>query len=120
MKAWTRSGAGEFSIPSSLPKETGLGTGLGLSTAYGIVTQHGGWIDCSSAVGAGTAFEVFVSATQRQTMVQEEKQEEMRGCSETVLVIDDEEVVRKALTRMLQHLGYTALTAVNGSEVWKC
>jgi hypothetical protein len=82
------------------------GTGLGLSTAYGIVTQSGGHIFCSSQPGAGTTFTICLPAVE-----QGEEQDKPRpvspvtGGTETILVVEDEDAVRELVRRMLVSAG---------------
>jgi PAS domain S-box-containing protein len=104
--------------PFFTTKGKGLGTGLGLSTVYGIVRQHGGHISVESEPGAGTTFNVYLPCV-------EEAPEEMpatepvlywsRGV-ETVLVVEDEEIVRNMATEFLNMLGYTVLSVGDPEE----
>jgi CheY-like chemotaxis protein len=111
--------------PFFTTKEVGKGTGLGLATVYGIVKQHGGWIEVASEVGRGTAFNVFFPAMGEAVVrTQEETTEavcEVRGGKETILVVEDEPVLRDLAHVILQDCGYEVLAAGNGSEalhVW--
>ena len=92
------------------------GTGLGLSVVYGIVKQHGGFIDVHSQPGKGTTFKVyFPSAEKADTVVQKEQSFIMTG-NETVLIIEDDDEFRKVESAILEKLGYTVYTASDGIE----
>jgi CheY-like chemotaxis protein len=101
--------------PFFTTKEVGQGTGLGLATVYGIVTQHKGWIEVESGVGKGTTFRVFLPATTGRTSQpsQTDMAAEVRG-SETILLVEDQEPLQKAVARGLRSLGYRVLAANNG------
>lgn len=107
--------------PFFTTKEIGKGTGLGLSTVYGIVQQSGGFIFCESVMGEGTTFRIFLPR-HIQTEVAEtrenDKQEKAidvtgRG---TVLLVEDEEAVRKFAARALTSRGYTVIEAASGTD----
>jgi two-component system, cell cycle sensor histidine kinase and response regulator CckA len=93
------------------------GTGLGLSTSHGIVTRHGGIITVNSIPGQGAAFMVLLplaaEALPGSTL---DAAEEIRGGSERLLLVDDDEVMRYAMTRYLRRLGYTIRAFGNGKE----
>ncbi len=94
------------------------GTGLGLSIVYGIVKQHGGFINVYSELGQGTTFKVYFPALyeeEKETAGEEEKVE-IRGGSETILVAEDEERLRLTVADILQNLGYKVYIASNGLE----
>lgn len=103
--------------PFFTTKPVGKGTGLGLSTAYGIVKQSSGYIWAYSEPGEGTVFKVYLPqvAAPSETQAVEELQQPARG-SETILVVEDEEVVRDLACRVLREFGYTVLEARNGTE----
>ncbi len=111
--------------PFFTTKAPDKGTGLGLSTSLGIVRSHGGFIACYSEVGRGTTFRVYLPAsipsTQTPAGAEDEsgdpgKSKPMHGHNELVLVVDDEEHIRKVAQRMLKHFGYQTLLAANGAE----
>ncbi len=93
------------------------GTGLGLSTVYGIVQQHGGIVQVSSETGRGTTFKVFLPSGSGVTpSAHENVDRPSPGGSETILLAEDEEGVRKIVVHMLQRAGYRAIAASNGRE----
>jgi two-component system cell cycle sensor histidine kinase/response regulator CckA len=104
--------------PFYTTKETGKGTGLGLSTAYGIVKQSGGNIWVYSEPGQGTTFKIYLPRQEDSLEEVREKdvREELPRGSETVLVVEDEEVLRKLAIRILDKQGYKTLEASQGNE----
>ncbi|MBA17538.1 MAG: hybrid sensor histidine kinase/response regulator [Sphingomonas sp.] len=104
--------------PFFTTKEVGKGTGLGLSTVYGIIKQSGGFIFAESEMGKGTAFTIYLpvhaaaEATKAVTP-SKEKPADLWG-SGTVLVVEDEDMVRAVAERALTRQGYTVMTAENG------
>jgi nitrogen-specific signal transduction histidine kinase/CheY-like chemotaxis protein len=99
--------------PFFTTKEPGKGTGLGLCTVFGIVKQSGGHISVESAPGKGTTMKVFLPRADAFQAPSEGKGEQsgMKSGSETILVVEDEEIVRTMLCRMLRGLGYTIYEA---------
>jgi PAS domain S-box-containing protein len=94
------------------------GTGLGLASAYSIITRHNGHISVSSGVEQGTIFTIYLpsvgtSYTEHQVSVSQKKRRHNGG---TVLVMDDEEMIRDIAQTMLTHLGYTVTTCTKGEE----
>lgn len=92
------------------------GTGLGLSVVYGIVKGHGGYIDVNSEVGKGTEFLIYLPASERQEERIPERVREIRGGSETILVIDDEEDILSMVGAVLSGAGYKVIRARSGAE----
>ncbi|MEN3039478.1 MAG: ATP-binding protein, partial [Candidatus Kryptonium sp.] len=94
------------------------GTGLGLSIVYGIVKQHGGFVNVYSEVGRGTTFRIYFPAVyeEEKEIEKEEQKPEIRGGTETILVAEDEERLRTTITEILQNLGYKVYSASNGLE----
>jgi PAS domain S-box-containing protein len=103
--------------PFYTTKGVGEGTGLGLAMVHGIVKQHGGHIGCYSEPGHGTTFRMYFPA-----LISEEEQEAVterpmpQGGSETILLVDDEEMIRDLGSRILSKAGYKVITAANGKE----
>ncbi len=96
------------------------GTGLGLSTVYGIVKQRGGEIEVSSAPGNGTTFRIYFPKVTGMDERRERKSAEgPNGGAKTVLVVEDEPGLRKLTRTMLQKLGYTVLEAGGSAEALK-
>ena len=101
--------------PFFTTKEKGKGTGLGLSTVYGIVKQSGGNICIYSEPGQGTTFKIYLPQVDKPlTELKEEVSKEVQRGNETVLIVEDEETVRKLAVRMLKGLGYRVLEAPEG------
>lgn len=100
--------------PFFTTKEVGKGTGLGLATVYGIVTQSGGNISVSSVPGAGTTFRVYLPADSAlpETRPEERAQAISRG-TETILVVEDEPNLREITRIFLEEYGYRVLEALN-------
>jgi len=102
--------------PFYTTKPAGEGTGLGLSTVYGVVEQHGGHIAVESAPGRGTTFRVHlprVSEPEPRTVTPPDAP---RTGSETILVAEDDPAVRALASDMLAEHGYTVLTAADGAD----
>ena len=114
MDAATRQRAFE---PFFTTKEIGKGTGLGLSMAYGIVKQHEGFIDIYSEIGEGTVFRIYLPALDtRAEDLAVNGYFEQEGATETILVVEDDSILRGALTEMLQFVGHSVIAAVNGDD----
>jgi len=110
---------GRLFEPFFTTKEQGKGTGLGLATVYGIVKQSGGYIAVESDPGEGAAFKMFLQRLEAGAddieRIVEIDEERPRG-SETVLLVEDEEVVRNLVREILEGNGYSVLEARDGAE----
>jgi len=112
---------GKIFEPFFTTKEVGKGTGLGLSTVYGIVKQSGGFIFADSKVGEGTRFVIYLpvhreeAGTGMARKQEKTKKDELWG-SGTVLLVEDEPMVRTVAERALTRHGYTVITADNGED----
>lgn len=105
--------------PFYTTKEVGKGTGLGLSIAYGIVSQHNGFMTCDSTVGRGTVFAVYLPVTNGGKPLRFQGnggEARMPGGNGTILVAEDNEEVREIIRRLLKKHGYTVLCASDGDE----
>ncbi len=104
--------------PFFTTKAPGAGTGLGLATVYGIVSQAGGRIQVYSEPGHGTTFSIMLPAVKatQPTTERDRATLEVQGGDETVLVVEDEDALRDVTARMLRSHGYRVLTAADGSE----
>ncbi len=98
-------------------KKPGQGTGLGLSSVFGLVKMHAGHITCDSHRGKGTTFRIYFPATEKQAGWPLDTTSEMPAFgTETILFVDDEELVRTWAKELLSLGGYTVLDAANGRE----
>ena len=105
--------------PFFTTKAFGRGTGLGLASAYGIIKNHNGIINVYSEKGHGTTFKIYLPASDKQVIAEKLKPEEAQGGSETILLVDDEEMVSDIGKDLLEKLGYTVLVADGGTEAIK-
>jgi PAS domain S-box-containing protein len=106
--------------PFYTTKGLGKGTGLGMSTVYGIVKQHDGHITVNSEQGQGSTFKVYFPLVDRDTdVINVKKHSKLKGGTETVLVVDDEPSIRKLLLQTMQPLGYNLLDAASGEDAVK-
>ncbi len=105
--------------PFFTTKEQGKGTGLGLAMAYGIVKKHNGFIKVSSEPGAGTIFNIYLPCAKATALVATIGIREvatLHGGAETILVSEDDAVLRRLSTRVLSRYGYRVIEAVDGQD----
>ena len=102
--------------PFFTTKEKGKGTGLGLSMVYGVVKNHGGFVNVYSECGEGTTFKVYLPLSGKPEVMESIVDKEMARGHETVLVIDDEEAIRQVARDILGSYGYRVLLAEDGEE----
>jgi len=102
--------------PFFTTKEMSRGTGLGLASAYGIIKGHGGIINVQSTEGEGTTFNIFLPASSKKIVKEKMRQKEILKGTETILFVDDEDMIIDVGCDILKKLGYEVLTAKSGKE----
>ena len=102
--------------PFFTTKDLGTGTGLGLSTVYGIITQTGGTIQVRSAPGQGATFTVRLPASQRQLQPSPDQPKPTSGGHERILIVDDEQTICAVLAAALRDEGYNVTTATSAAQ----
>jgi PAS domain S-box-containing protein len=110
--------------PFFTTKAPGKGTGLGLATVFGIIKQHGGAVRVTSEVGRGTTFAILIPATPDVGLAAQESKATLppRGGSESILLVEDDEPVRRLAQRLLEVRGYrvrVARTGVEALQMWE-
>jgi len=100
--------------PFFTTKPTGEGTGLGLATVYGIVTQSEGTVTVESVLGQGATFRIVLPAVEQPVPANTPRPADAPGGPETVLVVEDEDLLRTLTVEVLSELGYTVLEAASG------
>lgn len=102
--------------PFFTTQDPGRGTGLGLASAFGIIKNHNGIITVESRLGKGSAFSVYLPASDKKPEAEITPADNIEIGSETILLVDDEAYIIDVGELMLQGLGYTVLTATNGQD----
>ncbi|HEX9485652.1 MAG TPA: ATP-binding protein [Gemmatimonadales bacterium] len=103
--------------PFFTTKPVGVGTGLGMSMAYGLVKQHRGYLHIYSEVGQGTTAKVYFPALRDQGMSEVETPDEgLPGGTEAILLVEDDQTMRVAAQQLLSKVGYQVFTAVDGEQ----
>ncbi|HEY3276660.1 MAG TPA: PAS domain S-box protein [Syntrophorhabdaceae bacterium] len=102
--------------PFFTTKEFGKGTGLGLSTVYGIVKQHNGYINVSSEPGKGTIFRLYFPAVRTAPQEVDVAPRVIPGGTETILIAEDNDDVRRLVCSILSRHGYTVIEAMDGED----
>ena len=92
------------------------GRGLGMAAAYGVVKNHNGWISVYSETGRGTVVRIYLPAIEAPAKISATPKRELPKDSGTILLVEDEEIVRDVNRALLERLGYRVLEAVNGQE----
>ena len=100
--------------PFFTTKPLGQGTGLGLAMVFGIIQQHQGWIECESEPGEGTEFTILLPRSEKPATQRIAAAVSTEGGSETVLIVDDEPMIRELARAILQQHGYRVLLAEDG------
>ncbi|MBW1703003.1 MAG: PAS domain S-box protein [Deltaproteobacteria bacterium] len=105
--------------PFFTTREMGRGTGLGLASVYGIIKNHDGIINVDSEEGEGTTFNIYLPATEKETIQKEHLPEEVLKGTETLLLVDDEDMIIDACEQLLEEMGYKVLIAKGGKDAIK-
>lgn len=102
--------------PFFTTKEMGRGTGLGLASAYGIIKNHGGMITVYSEIGHGTTFNIYLPSSDKEANQEIPMEGRIIKGSDTILLVDDEELIIDVGQTMLQRLGYRVMVCRSGQE----
>ena len=111
--------------PFFTTKAVGKGTGLGLATVYGIVRQHGGWVDVQSELGSGTTFTIFIPASAQKSsssLDSTAEADQVAGGKEKILVVEDQVELRELVREVLAAYHYNVSLAASGPEalrIWE-
>jgi nitrogen-specific signal transduction histidine kinase/CheY-like chemotaxis protein len=102
--------------PFFTTKEMGRGTGLGLASVYGIIKNHGGYINVYSEINQGTTFTIYLPASEKTVPAEKESTVAIMKGTGTILLIDDEDMIIDTGEQLLKELGYSVLIARSGSD----
>ena len=102
--------------PFFTTKEMGRGTGLGLATVYGIIKGHNGYINVYSEKGGGTTFTIYLPSSEKEVKREVKTPEKLLIGHETILLVDDEDVIIEVTRDILESLGYSVRSANSGHE----
>ena len=105
--------------PFFTTKDVGEGSGMGLASAFGIVKNHKGIIECRSHKGSGSTFNVFLPVSRQASTRETGASGELHKGSETILLVDDEDIIINVDRKLLKQLGYKVLIAKNGASALK-
>jgi PAS domain S-box-containing protein len=110
---------GRIFDPFFTTKPNGKGTGLGLASAYGIIKAHQGYIHLQSAKDVGSTFTLLLPVMDGSLNAVKPKNSAVKTGSETILIVDDEEIVLESTRELLTRIGYSVMTASNGEDALK-
>jgi two-component system, cell cycle sensor histidine kinase and response regulator CckA len=102
--------------PFFTTKEKGRGTGLGLASAYGIIKNHAGFIHAQSKIDHGTTFDMYLPISEKECVQDHPSEKSIHNGSETVLLVDDEDMIIEVGQALLKRMGYHIITAKSGEE----
>jgi signal transduction histidine kinase len=102
--------------PFFTTRKMGRGRGLGLASVYGIIKNHGGFIQVHSEKGKGTTFHIYLPASQKEIVKEKKLPARILKGTETVLLVDDENLITDVGEKILKKMGYTVFTAKSGKE----
>lgn len=102
--------------PFFTTKEMGRGTGLGLASAYGIIKNHGGFVNVYSEPGEGATFNLYLPASEKAPIEEKHMEHEMLRGTGTILLVDDQDIILDVSSGIIEKLGYTVLIAKGGKE----
>jgi PAS domain S-box-containing protein len=102
--------------PFFTTKEKNRGTGLGLASAYGIIKNHGGYIYADSRIGCGATFTLLLPVSEKRAVTDVRAEKKVHTGSETILLVDDEELVLHTGKALLEKLGYHIIDALDGNQ----
>ena len=102
--------------PFYTTKGMGRGTGLGLASTYGIIKNHGGFIDVYSEIGKGTTINIYLPSSDKMVVEAKQLTRKIEKGDGTILIVDDEEIITEVGGQLLKRLGYLVMTAKSGQE----